>query len=106
MADQAQGANQEKPRSTEMGIVISDKRDKTITVEVRRLLKHAKYGKYLYKSTKLHAHDEKDEARTGDRVLLEATRPVSKQKRWRLLKILEKAPELDIAPEKSETKPS
>ena len=66
-------------RRTEEGIVISDVRQKTITVEVRRLVKHARYGKYLFRSTNLHAHDEKDEAKKGDRVEISETRPLSKQ---------------------------
>ena len=78
-------------RRTEEGIVISDVRQKTITVEVRRLVKHARYGKYLFRSTNLHAHDEKDEAKKGDRVEIAETRPLSKQKRWRLVKIIERA---------------
>ncbi len=78
----------------ERGIVRSDKRDKTITVELRRLVKHAKYGKYLVRSTLVHAHDEKDEARTGDRVEIQQTRPLSKQKRWRLVRIVERAADL------------
>ena len=69
----------------QLGTVISDKRKKTITVEVRRLFKHAQYGKYLYRSTHLHAHDEKNEAKSGDVVRIQETRPLSKQKRWTLV---------------------
>ena len=73
------------------GIVLSDVRQKTITVEIKRLVKHARYGKYIFRSTHVHAHDEKNEAKKGDRVEVVETRPISKQKRWRLVKIIERA---------------
>lgn len=79
---------------TEIGIVTSDKRQKTITVVVNHLVKHAQYGKYITRSTKLHAHDEKNEAKCGDRVEVFEARPLSKQKRWRLLRIVERAADL------------
>lgn len=82
------------PRRMQVGIVRSDKRDKTITVEVRRVVKHAKYGKYLNRSTNYHAHDERNEAKTGDRVEISETRPLSKQKRWRLVRVVDRAAEL------------
>ena len=72
-----------------MGIVSSDKMDKTITVKYKE--KHPIYGKFVNKTKKYHAHDEKNEAQVGDRVLLMETRPLSKTKRWRLVEILEKA---------------
>lgn len=78
-------------RRTEEGIVTSDVRQKTIRVEVKRLVKHPRYGKYIFRSTNLHAHDEKNEAKKGDRVEITETRPLSKQKRWRLVKIVERA---------------
>lgn len=78
-------------RRVEEGIVTSDVRQKTIRVEVKRLVKHARYGKYIFRSTNFHAHDEKNEAKMGDRVEIVETRPLSKQKRWRLVKIVEKA---------------
>ena len=78
-------------RKTRMGIVSSDKMDKTITVTVKYKEKHPIYGKFVNKTKKYHAHDEKNEAQVGDRVLLMETRPLSKTKRWRLVKILEKA---------------
>jgi small subunit ribosomal protein S17 len=73
------------------GIVLSDVRQKTITVEIKRLVKHARYGKYIFRSTNLHAHDEKNEAKKGDRVEIVETRPISKQKRWRLVRVIERA---------------
>jgi small subunit ribosomal protein S17 len=84
------------PAKTQIGLVVSDKRNKTITVEVRRVVKHARYGKYLYRSTLYHAHDEKEEAKTGDRVEIQACRPISKQKRWSLVRIIEKATTVDV----------
>ena len=78
-------------RRTEEGIVTSDVREKTIRVEIRRQVKHPRYGKYIFRSTNLHAHDEKNEAKMGDRVEIVETRPISKQKRWKLVKIVERA---------------
>lgn len=78
-------------RRVQEGIVLSDVRQKTITVETRRLVKHARYGKYIFRSTHLHVHDEKNEAKKGDRVEVVETRPISKQKRWRLVRIIERA---------------
>ena len=78
-------------RKTRIGIVSSDKMEKTITVTVKYKEKHPIYGKFVNKTKKYHAHDEKNEAQVGDRVLLMETRPLSKSKRWRLVEILEKA---------------
>src|SRR5579862_8833401 len=78
-------------RRSEVGIVTSDVRQKTIKVEIKRLVKHPRYGKYIFRSTNLHAHDEKNEAKKGDRVEIVETRPISKQKRWRLVKVVERA---------------
>jgi len=83
-------------RRVETGIVLSDVRQKTITVEVKRLVKHARYGKYIFRSTHLHAHDEKNEAKKGDRVEIVETRPISKQKRWRLIQVIERAAVLGL----------
>jgi len=74
------------------GTVRSDKMNKTITVAVERRYKHVKYGKYVVRTRSFAVHDEKDEARTGDVVEIAETRPLSKRKRWRLLRILERAP--------------
>ena len=78
-------------RRREIGVVISDKGDKTITVQVRRLVKHPQYGKYLYKTTRCYAHDEGNQAKSGDRVEIMESRPMSKMKRWRLVNVLERA---------------
>ncbi len=77
--------------STVTGRVASDKMDKTITVVVERLVRHPVYGKYIRRSTKLHAHDESNECRQGDLVMIQQCRPLAKTKSWRLVKVLEKA---------------
>ena len=77
------------------GTVLSNLMEKTITVEVERTYKHAKYGKFVRKAKKYHAHDEKREAKKGDRVEIMACRPYSKTKRWRLVRIIEKAKLVD-----------
>ncbi|MBI3830003.1 MAG: 30S ribosomal protein S17 [Planctomycetes bacterium] len=94
MAVETAAAAETRILRTERGRVMSDKREKTITVEVTRTVKHPKYGKYIHLSTKYNAHDEKNEAKKGDRVEICQTRPISKQKRWRLLRVLERAADL------------
>ena len=78
-------------RKVREGIVVSDKMDKTITVEVSNRVKHGMYSKVMSRSSKLKAHDEQNTAGRGDRVLIMETRPLSATKRWRLVEILEKA---------------
>lgn len=73
------------------GRVVSDKMQKTITVAVERQVKHPLYGKYLRKTTKLHVHDENNEARIGDVVLIRETRPLAKTKAWALVEVVRKA---------------
>jgi len=73
------------------GRVVSDKMDKTITVLVERREKHPIYGKFIRRSTKIHAHDEANECAMGDLVMVEQCRPLSKSKTWRLIKVVEKA---------------
>ena len=80
-----------KVASTVTGRVASDKMDKTITVVVERLVRHPVYGKYIRRSTKLHAHDESNECRQGDLVTIQQCRPLAKTKSWKLVKVLEKA---------------
>ncbi|WP_207496336.1 30S ribosomal protein S17 [Aridibaculum aurantiacum] len=77
-------------RKTRVGIVSSNKMDKTVTVAVERKVKHPIYGKFVKKTTKFHAHDEKNECSIGDTVKIMETRPLSKTKRWRLVEIVEK----------------
>lgn len=74
-----------------VGKVVSDKRDKTITLIVERKIKHELYGKVMKKSKKFQAHDENNECKTGDIVKVMETRPLSKTKRWRLVEVLERA---------------
>ncbi len=73
------------------GVVVSDKMDKTVVVAVQRLVKHPRYTKYLKRRAHYKAHDEKNRCRVGDRVLIAETRPLSKEKRWRVRTILERA---------------
>ena len=73
------------------GTVVSDKMDKTITVRIEYKRKHRQYGKYIRGSSTFKAHDEKGEAQQGDRVEIAETRPISKTKRWRLVKVLDRA---------------
>ena len=77
-------------RKTRTGVVTSNKMTKTITVAVERKIKHPIYGKFLKKTTRFHAHDEKNECNIGDTVKIMETRPLSKTKRWRLVEVLEK----------------
>ena len=77
-------------RKTRIGVVVSNKMTKTITVTVERKVKHPIYGKFVKKTTKFHAHDEKNEASIGDVVRIMETRPLSKTKRWRLVEVIEK----------------
>ncbi|RTZ71609.1 MAG: 30S ribosomal protein S17 [Gammaproteobacteria bacterium] len=84
-------SEQDQTNRTLQGRVISDKMDKSITVQVERRVKHPIYGKYIRRSTKVHAHDESNECRTGDTVVVEQCRPLSKTKKWRLVKVVERA---------------
>lgn len=78
-------------RKERTGKVLSNKMDKSITVAVERKVKHPIYGKFIQKTTKLMAHDEKNECGIGDTVKIMETRPLSKNKRWRLIEVIEKA---------------
>jgi small subunit ribosomal protein S17 len=78
-------------RKTRIGKVVSDKMDKTIVVAIETLVRHPLYGKSIKRTTKFKAHDENNECRIGDRVEIMETRPLSKDKRWRLVEIIEKA---------------
>ena len=78
-------------RKERIGIVVSDKMDKTITVSVERKVKHPIYGKFVKKTPKFHAHDENNDCGAGDTVRIMETRPLSKSKNWRLVEIIERA---------------
>jgi len=75
------------------GRVLSSKMNKSITVAVERQVAHPLYGKFIRRRSKLHAHDENNECREGDLVMIQECRPISKTKSWRLVKVLEKAPQ-------------
>ena len=78
-------------RKTRVGVVVSDKMDKTITIAVKYRVRHPLYGKIMNQTSKLKAHDENNECGVGDRVRVMETRPLSRDKRWRLVEIIEKA---------------
>ena len=78
-------------RKTRVGVVVSDKMDKTITVAVKYRVRHPLYGKIMNRTTKIKAHDENNECCIGDTVRIMETRPLSRDKRWRLVEIIEKA---------------
>ena len=78
-------------RKTMVGLVSSDQMDKTVVVNVQNNVKHPEYGKIIKRTYKLKAHDEKNECRIGDRVRVMETRPLSKDKRWRVVEIIERA---------------
>lgn len=78
-------------RKTIIGMVSSNKTDKTITIVVEKRVKHPIYGKVIKRSKKYHAHDEENTCNIGDRVMVAETRPLSKTKRWRLVEVLERA---------------
>jgi small subunit ribosomal protein S17 len=78
-------------QKTQTGVVISDKMDKTVVVQVDRLVRHPMYKKYVRRRAKYVAHDETNSCKVGDRVLIRETRPFSKMKRWRVSEVLEKA---------------
>ncbi len=84
-------------RRTAIGVVTRDKMNKTRRVEIPRLVKHPRYGKYIKRRTICYVHDEKNESKKGDTVEIVETRPLSKNKNWRLLRIVQKAP--DMGPE-------
>jgi len=81
----------QKIERTVSGRVVSDKMDKSITVLIERRVKHPVYGKYVRKSTKVFAHDENNESKAGDLVTIAECRPISKNKSWRLVEVVEKA---------------
>jgi len=94
MADETT-SNEEETRTTRRkvreGIVISTKMDKTVVVAVVKHVRHRRYGKTMQRTSNLYAHDENNEAREGDRVRVSETRPMSKQKHWRVVEVLERA---------------
>ena len=83
--------DESKKRKAHIGQVISDKMDKTVVLAVTRRIAHSRYGKTIKRTTKFKAHDEKNECKVGDMVRVIETRPISKDKRWKVLEIVEKA---------------
>ena len=78
-------------RKTRVGIVVSDKMDKTVVVATEEIVRHSLYGKAVKRTKKIKVHDENNECRVGDKIRIMETRPLSKDKRWRLVEIVEKA---------------
>ena len=91
MSEETNVTEERNARKQRIGLVVSDKMDKTVVVNVDEKFKHALYGKVLRRNIKLKAHDEENSAGIGDRVLITETRPLSATKRWRVVEILEKA---------------
>jgi small subunit ribosomal protein S17 len=85
----SEAAQVEKNARTISGRVVSDKMDKTITVLIERKVKHPIYGKFIRRSTKVHAHDEKNVCKEGDTVVIQECRPLSKSKNWNLVKVVD-----------------
>jgi len=90
MADEST-ESRSNPRKVREGLVVSAKMDKTVIVAVNDRVQHRRYGKTLQRTKRLYAHDETNDAREGDRVRVSETRPLSKQKRWRVVEVLERA---------------
>ncbi len=84
-------STENKKQRAQVGRVVSNKMDKTVTVRLERLVKHPLYGKYIRRSSKVHAHDENNECNEGDTVRISQTRPLSKNKSWRVDEIVERA---------------
>src|SRR5207247_9092325 len=94
MAEQVRGR-----RRLEVGVVTSDKMNKTRRVEIPRLVKHPRYGKYIRRRTVCHVHDEQNASRTGDTVEIMESRPLSKTKHWRLVRVVTTVPQTTAAPQ-------
>jgi len=91
-SETARSAEQERnSRKTRVGMVVSDKMQKTVVVSIERRVQHPVYGKMVRRTKKLKAHDEENQAKTGDTVRIMETRPLSKDKRWRVVEIIERA---------------
>jgi small subunit ribosomal protein S17 len=91
MADEQGSEARPNPRKVREGVVVSAKMDKTVVVAVVDRVQHRRYGKTLQRTKRLYAHDDANDAREGDRVRVSETRPLSKQKRWRVVEVLERA---------------
>lgn len=80
-----------KPRKTIVGRVVNDAMNKTVTLSIERMFRHPRYKKIVKKTSKIYAHDEKNDCRVGDKVKVMSTRPLSKLKRWRVIEVIERA---------------
>lgn len=89
----AEKTEKTRMRASKVGVVVSDRMDKTAVVAVERMVRHPSYKRIVRRTSKFFAHDEKNEARTGDQVEIVETRPLSRNKRWRIARIVAKAPE-------------
>ena len=88
------------PKQVALGVVTSDKMAKTRRVEIPRLVKHPRYGKYIRRKTICYVHDEAGESHQGDKVEIRECRPMSKRKRWELVRVVEKSSEVEVAAQK------
>jgi len=84
-------SEEKKEQRTLVGTVVSDKMDKTVSVAIKRQIKHPKYGKYIRRTSKIMAHDETNDCRTGDLVAISECRPMSKNKAWQVVNVIERA---------------
>lgn len=84
-------SDENKVQRSQVGRVVSNKMDKTVTVRLERLVKHPLYGKYIRRSSKVHAHDENNDCNEGDTVRISQTRPISKTKSWTVVEVVERA---------------
>jgi len=91
MSDQVNETTRENPRKVREGVVVSNKMNSTVVVAIVERVSHARYGKTVQRTKKLYVHDENNDAKPGDRVRVQETRPLSKLKRWRLTEIVERA---------------
>jgi len=91
MTEIAENSTARNSRKTRVGLVVSDKMEKTVVVSIERRVQHPVYGKMIRRTKKLKAHDETNDAKTGDTVRIMETRPMSKDKRWRVVEIVERA---------------
>ena len=91
MAESTEKAINRASRKTRIGLVVSDKMEKTVVVSIERRVQHPVYGKMVRRTKRLKAHDENNDAKTGDTVRIMETRPMSKDKRWRVVEIVERA---------------
>jgi len=97
MAEATQSQQERGQRRVEVGVVTSDKMNKTRRVEIPRLVKHPRYGKYIKRRTICHVHDEANDSHVGDMVEIMETRPLSKTKHWRLVRVVKRAPQAPAA---------